>query len=639
MKRIILLYLLLSVLSSCSFFKDKQPELSFAMEYADSNKKELEQVLKHYANDSLKLEAAKFLIRNMPAHFFYQQGREMDSIKHVLTFTDSHHYLDPKHIQKWGNYSYVDLPKIHDVQIITAEYLIENIDLAFEQWHKRPWGKYLSFHDFCEYLLPYRVGNEPLENWRKLYSATFSPLLDSIYTGSDVLEAANLVRNILKEPQFRHCTAFSLPNLGALYLIDNRFGNCRDFADLFTYVCRSIGIPCMEETNVRHYHTWNVIKDTTGMDIPFWYDTWTTFRGDTRIGDFRCGKIYRKMYALQIEEARKYVAKKRKLLYPYYKNAYLKDVSAAYYKDTLSINLKKKEKGSFVYLSFFDSRQWWSCGVTISQNGVIQFNNVESNMMYAFHEYERQGYRQISYPFLFNKGKIEIFKPDTMRSKQVKLYRKYPHSDWSRYYLRQVKGASFEGSNQVDFNNKEVLFRITEESPIAYNSILLPKPVKYQYIRYQASTKQIIDLSGINLYNQGTPVHPKLISGCEPESIKPISKLQSIIDNDPLTYFTAQNPGGQVTLDLGKPKTIDQIVFFSHNDDNYIRPGDLYELFYNDGPNGWISLGRQIADTVYLEYRVPDHAYLWLRNHTRGHEEQAFYIKDRKQIFPISPWW
>ena len=84
---------------------------------------------------------------------------------------------------------------------------------------------------------------------------------------------------------------------------------------------------------------------------------------------------------------------------------------------------------------------------------------------------------------------------------------------------------------------------------------------------------------------------------------------------------------------------VDQIVFFSHNDDNYIRPGDLYELFYNDGPNGWISLGRQIADTVYLEYRVPDHAYLWLRNHTRGHEEQAFYIKDRKQIFPISPWW
>ena len=131
------------------------------------------------------------------------------------------------------------------------------------------------------------------------------------------------------------------------------------------------------------------------MDIPFWYDTWTTFRGDTRIGDFRCGKIYRKMYALQIEEARKYTAKRRKLLYPYYKNAYLKDVSAAYYKDTLSINLRKKRKGSFVYLSFFDSRQWWSCGVTISQNGVIQFNNVESNMMYTLHEYERQGYRQI----------------------------------------------------------------------------------------------------------------------------------------------------------------------------------------------------------------------------------------------------
>lgn len=293
------------------FNHEKEAELSFAMDYAGNNKKELELVLMHYANDSLKLEAAKFLIRNMPPHFFYQQGGDMDSVKHVLTLTDSNHYLAPEHIRKWENYTYAYLPKIQDIKVITAEYLINNIDLAFEQWHKRPWGKYLSFQDFCEYLLPYRVGNEPLENWRQLYSDTFSILLDSIYTGSDVLEAANLVKNILKEPQFRHCTAFSLPNFGAIYLLDKRFGDCRDFADLFTYICRSIGIPCMKETNIRHYHTWNVIKDTTGVDIPFWYDTWTTFRGDTRIGDFRCGKIYREMYALQIEEARKYTAKER----------------------------------------------------------------------------------------------------------------------------------------------------------------------------------------------------------------------------------------------------------------------------------------------------------------------------------------
>lgn len=71
-----------------------------------------------------------------------------------------------------------------------------------------------------------------------------------------------------------------------------------------------------------------------------------------------------------------------------------------------------------------------------------------------------------------------------------------------------------------------------------------------------------------------------------------------------------------------------------HNDDNFIRQGDCYELFYNEGVNGWKSLGKQIADTTYLEYDIPDNALLLLRDYTRGHEEQIFYMQDEKQIFP-----
>ena len=45
--------------------------LEQALELAGSNRCELEKVLEHYADDSLKLEAAKFLIRNMPGHYSY----------------------------------------------------------------------------------------------------------------------------------------------------------------------------------------------------------------------------------------------------------------------------------------------------------------------------------------------------------------------------------------------------------------------------------------------------------------------------------------------------------------------------------------------------------------------------------------
>ena len=62
----------------------------------------------------------------------------------------------------WG-----ELKVEEDVKFITSEYLINNIELAFKVWMEQPWGKNISFDVFCEEILPYRVGKEPLENWRE----------------------------------------------------------------------------------------------------------------------------------------------------------------------------------------------------------------------------------------------------------------------------------------------------------------------------------------------------------------------------------------------------------------------------------------------------------------------------------------
>lgn len=64
--------------------------------------------------------------------------------------------------------------KEYDIHVITADYLIRNIDQAFVVWKKRPWNKDLSFDDFCELILPYRIGDETLEDWRSVYSEEFS---------------------------------------------------------------------------------------------------------------------------------------------------------------------------------------------------------------------------------------------------------------------------------------------------------------------------------------------------------------------------------------------------------------------------------------------------------------------------------
>lgn len=204
--RLLVLFSLVCI--SCAHSSFEQKQLKHALDFATSNRLELEILLQHYTYDSLKLEAAKFLIRNMPHCYSYQQGGEMDSVKRVRTYYSPFGQIDQTYARRWGHYTYRNLPKIYDAHIITAEYLIDNIDRAFDNWQKRPWNRSLSFEDFCEYLLPYRIGDEPLEEWRELYEKKYGYLLDSIYKGSDVVEAANLVSRHLQEPVFIYCEDF-----------------------------------------------------------------------------------------------------------------------------------------------------------------------------------------------------------------------------------------------------------------------------------------------------------------------------------------------------------------------------------------------------------------------------------------------
>ena len=60
------LFMILSILTSCSMQKTKGVSLEQALSMSGENQAELEKVLEYYKNDSIKLEAARYLIRNMP---------------------------------------------------------------------------------------------------------------------------------------------------------------------------------------------------------------------------------------------------------------------------------------------------------------------------------------------------------------------------------------------------------------------------------------------------------------------------------------------------------------------------------------------------------------------------------------------
>jgi hypothetical protein len=143
---------------------------------------ELQKIVDHYSHstaDTLKLKAAFFLIENMRD----RHANDSKELRAYYTFLDSlfkkhkdfdqlnHSYIN--YIAEFPNTTQKTFP---DKKFIKANYLIKNIDEAFENW-KKPWAKHLSFVQFCESLLPYRVYDEILEPWRILYRKKIFRLL------------------------------------------------------------------------------------------------------------------------------------------------------------------------------------------------------------------------------------------------------------------------------------------------------------------------------------------------------------------------------------------------------------------------------------------------------------------------------
>lgn len=82
-----------------------------------------------------------------------------------------------------------------------------------------------------------------------------------------------------------------------------------------------------------------------------------------------------------------------------------------------------------------------------------------------------------------------------------------------------------------------------------------------------------------------------------------------------------------------KVVTIDNFMYMPRNDDNFVRIGDCYELFYW-GEGCWNSLGKKMAEKPFLPYDgIPSGALLYLHDSTRGEEELIFHMEDGKQVF------
>lgn len=642
MRTNIYLIIVLSTICFSSCYREK--DLKYSLNAAGKNRIELEKVLEHYKDSGPKYDAACFLIKNMPGYYSYAKSSGLDSLRKIqsVIFHKKHF---PRDLQdKWSKFSYKSTPKVYDCHAIKAEYLIENIDLAFAAWQKRPWRHSLSFDEFCEWILPYRIGDEPLENWRKFFLEKYSAVLDSLYKGNDMMVAADsLIRFVKRESGYVYSDELSLPHLGALFLQKNCVGYCRESCDLSVYVLRSVGIPVATDfiisaPEAQGGHSWNVIKDGTGI-IPFEYDEGKVTQGydDKRLK----GKIYRQCFGKQKKDITGIMDKPE--VPAVLKSPYIKDVTGEYFgENSVEVEIDETECGQYAYLGVFSFPGWKAIDMALHQNGKASMKNIEPDVIYVPLASNHNGslFHTIGFPFWLTDKGLKYFQPEK-EVETVELFRKYPLRKWTRFHISEIIGSHLDVSNSLDFRQSELLYMVADTPRVNYNQVICHPQKKYRYVRYQAAADKPARIAELMLFRseEDTVNLPfKIINGSEPCKGNEKEVKENICDGNYLTYFLSDEKGGYVTLDLGKDEWIKKIVYVPRNDENFISMGHEYELFYQNGPDGWVSLGRKTATEPRLVYNnVPKNALLWLHNLSAGKEEQVFYMQNGQQIF-LNKW-
>lgn len=630
----ILLILSVIFFSACVSMEEKR--LEEALKFAGNNRSQLEKVLEHYTHEPEKREAACFLIRNMPRWYGYE-GEQLDSIEAILIRKEKGEIITPEVIKKWQNTSFYSLPKVYDAKVITADYLIENIDLAFEVWKRYAWNRSLGFNDFCELILPYRIGNEPLSSWRKLYHDYYTAILDSAYQGSDVIEACNAVDKELRRVYYRYDTDFSIPHQSADFLFYHRVGFCREVCDITLYAMRACGIPVSSEYFVRspeyqQPHFWTMLRDTTGKFIQFGFNEFEASRINPGTDGRKKGKVYRYCFGAQKEAYPEITTNQKVPLL--FKDRFIKDVTAYYWENEITVPVQvTKEK--YIYLGVFTSGGWIPIDIALYSRGKATFRNLEPNIIYQPLVSDGQKHRAAGYPFIYTKGIAYLLKPDTALMQEIVLKRKMSLGEAiGKFLYRGIIGSKIEGSTDISFLQPDLLYQFNDTLTSNYYELTPPDTTKkYKYIRYVSPPDNIVELAELSVFTDSSDNNPVKLR--RTNDIEPVRSLDHITDGNILSYFSSNDSTCFIAYDLGKAQPIHKIVFSPRNDDNYVWPGDEYELFYQNGVKGWISLGRQTADSRELIYSAPQNALLWLKNYTKGREEQVFIYKDGKQYFTV----
>lgn len=609
-----------------------------------SNSQEIKTALLYYGNDSQKKQAMKFLISGMLKQQSYNNmaNLQMRKLMNNDSLTDVNSLYNK-------NYAYFPDPlKEYDIQSLSSKYIVDNIEVAYSVWEHSLWHDDVDFSHFCNYILPYKIEDEPVCYWRKYLHDKYKFLIKGI---SSQREAFDTVYKYIEKifPVKR----IDYPYKQDVLLLDNiGGGDCKARATYMVYVMRSLGISAALDYSPvwanygENAHSWVVLvensnkvyipKSNTTNCIDGTYEPYK-YRFDRGRYPYavdsikKVSKVYRTMFVASDNSEQKQRPK-------YCRNVFSKDVTEQY-TNTISSNIIKTYRNSSddLYVCTYKQQEGW---VAVGQcrnvgNMKVDIGHLIHDNVVLVAECIDDVMVPVSFPYVISHDSCPIaLIPRKNSIESIFLRRKYLLLNrWTNRWGELI-GTTIETSNYKDFRTFSRHYTCVD-MPTEETSIEISINYNNRYLRVCPSIGKFPTFSEIQFIDKAKKIIPtsEYSTFAIGENLTGDSLVvKSLNDNNEETTFFKQFPfwiGFDVSRCWDK---ISEVRLILWNDGNRIQKGHCYELFYFE--KEWISLGKKIAKEDTMCFNVPKNALLLLRDYTKGKEERIFTYKEGKQI-----WW
>jgi hypothetical protein len=151
-----------------------------------------------------------------------------------------------------------------DLQTLSGDFLLENVNLSFDAWETAPWHGQVSRELFFNEVLPYACMTERREDWRKKLHEQCATIVAGCKTPG---EAAHLLnQKIFPLFKVKYSTGRRRPDQSPSETIASGIATCTGLSILLVDACRSVGVPARVTgtpmwSNMRGNHTWVEIWD------------------------------------------------------------------------------------------------------------------------------------------------------------------------------------------------------------------------------------------------------------------------------------------------------------------------------------------------------------------------------------------